>query len=148
MSGNNSARYNLVSINFSEFNLNPAYPANHKFHEKEIEWSLQYDFYLKEKSPEWDTLAVAVGLKLLRSLDDDIIFDFVTETTYRVSAGISYDFKCIIISLLINQTIGHLQGALCMQSPNIHLTNILPQAFNHAKDNIIELKKTLYEKWD
>lgn len=147
MSGNQQASYSLVSIAFSEYFHNSNYSNDHHFEVYQIEWSFQYNFRLKSFEGEWEELEVSIGITLLNALDGEKIVELDTKSTYRVTAKLPYDFKYIIICRLINETIGHAQGAMCVQSPNVDLSNILPQAFNHAEDNEIELKKSLFEKW-
>ena len=148
MNGNKKIEHGIIEICFSAFYVHPDFIADIKINEKDFEWMLFSDFRIGERNSDWDYLTIENKIKLIRRYDEEVISELTTKSTFRVTAGMSFEYKFKIINLLTNITIGHLQGGWVIKQSNPNLKSFLPQAF--FKENMIEdyLKKNVYERWD
>jgi hypothetical protein len=148
MNGNNKAEHGILGIIFSEFYVHPDYFTSQPINQKDFEWLLFTDFRIDERKTDWDYLTIELKAKLERISDKILISELKTESSFKVTAGMSFDYKYKMICLLINTTVGHLQGGWVIKHINPYLKSFLPQAF--YKESAVEdyLKKNVYERWD
>jgi hypothetical protein len=148
MNGNKKAEHGITDIVFSSFFTHPDFRANQPVSEKDVAWSLHTDFRIVDRKPYWDHLTIVIKAKLLRKSDKAKISELKTESSFKVTAGMTFDYKFKMICQFINTAIGHLKGGWVIKHSNPNLKAFLLQAY--FKESLIEgeLKKNVYERWD
>jgi len=147
MSGNNNIQYKPVQIVYPKFYINPNFSEIKSLEKKTIKWNLVTTFKVVSKNPEWDSITISIRLSLYREYDAAKISELVTESTYEIETGATFEQKYYIIGKLINQTSAHAQGAWAVKHSNPVLLSEIPQTYNKYLSEETGLKKDIYEKW-
>ena len=148
MNGNKLVYKRIKRIVFSDFFVHSDYATNKTIIDKDVKWMLFSDFKVGKRTNEWDEITVEQKIVVAKKSDDSSVAVLKVNSTYEVSAGMTFDYKFRMIGELINSAIGQLQGGWIVKHTNPHLKEFLPQAFFKEKMIADFLKKAVYERWD
>jgi hypothetical protein len=148
MNGELEPREGITGIVFSDFYTHPGYQGNAVLDSKKIAWSVFTDFRMGDSEPDWDKVTIIITCILRRQKDRMRISELKCESTFRVTADMSFDYKCRMIFLLIDHTVGHLQGGWVAKQSGTGLKTCLPQAFYLYRKIESDLKKHVFERWE
>lgn len=140
--------YGLLKITFPSFWTCEDYDGIEYFAEGEGRWLAVTNFDVRNKDAEWDELTVTLRAAFSRENDGYKIAELVTESVYKVSAGMKFEHKFLSLTKAMNETIGHIQGAWTVKNTNPVIGKIIPQGYDRLEEITLELKERVYLIWD